>query len=227
MECVRFRQKRETKEHAADLFSGRYGGDDLRPLPERGMWLPGASVDAIPMTSGACERHMRERDHPRPEGFDMQKITTCLWFDTEAEDAANFYVSVFKNSRIVNVSHYGEAGPRPVGMVMTVDFELDGQEFVALNGGPDFTFTEAVSLQVNCETQDEVDHFWYTLSEGGEEGPCGWLKDRYGLSWQVVPVVMNEFINDPDTAKAQRVMAAMLQMKKIDITALEAAAEPA
>jgi predicted 3-demethylubiquinone-9 3-methyltransferase (glyoxalase superfamily) len=157
----------------------------------------------------------------------MQKITTCLWFDTQAEDAANFYVSVFKNSRIVNVSHYGEAGPRPVGMVMTVDFELDGQELVALNGGPDFTFTEAVSLQVNCETQDEVDHFWYTLSEGGEEGPCGWLKDKYGLSWQIVPVVMNELINDPDTAKAQRVMAAMLQMKKIDIAALEAAAEPA
>jgi predicted 3-demethylubiquinone-9 3-methyltransferase (glyoxalase superfamily) len=155
----------------------------------------------------------------------MQKITTCLWFDTQAEDAASFYISVFKNSRIVNVSHYGEAGPRPAGMVMTVDFELDGQELVALNGGPEFTFTEAISLQVNCATQDEVDHYWSTLSEDGEEGPCGWLKDRYGLSWQIIPVALTELITDPDAAKAQRVMAAMLQMKKIDIAALEAAAE--
>jgi predicted 3-demethylubiquinone-9 3-methyltransferase (glyoxalase superfamily) len=155
----------------------------------------------------------------------MQKITTCLWFDTQAEEAANFYISVFKNSRIVHVSHYGEAGPRPAGMVMTVDFELDGQELVALNGGPEFAFTEAVSLQVNCESQAEVDRYWSVLSEGGEEGPCGWLKDRYGLSWQIVPVALIELISDPDTAKAQRVMAAMLQMKKIDIAALEAAAE--
>jgi predicted 3-demethylubiquinone-9 3-methyltransferase (glyoxalase superfamily) len=157
----------------------------------------------------------------------MQTITTCLWFDTEAEEAANFYVSVFKNSQVQNVSHYGEAGPRPAGMVMTVDFELDGQQFIALNGGPEFRFTEAVSLQVNCETQEEVDRYWSVLSEGGEEGPCGWLKDRYGLSWQIVPVALTELINDPDTAKAQRVMAAMLQMKKIDIAALEAAAEAA
>ncbi|HEU0213863.1 MAG TPA: VOC family protein [Jiangellaceae bacterium] len=155
----------------------------------------------------------------------MQTITTSLWFDTEGEEAANFYVSVFKNSQVRNVSRYGEAGPRPAGMVMTVDFELDGQQFIALNGGPEFRFTEAVSLQVNCETQEEVDRYWSVLSEGGEEGPCGWLKDRYGLSWQIIPVALIELINDPDTAKAQRVMAAMLQMKKIDIAALQAAAE--
>ncbi|HJU97977.1 MAG TPA: VOC family protein [Jiangellaceae bacterium] len=155
----------------------------------------------------------------------MQTITTSLWFDTEAEEAANFYVSVFKNSQVRNVARYGEAGPRPAGMVMTVDFELDGQQFIALNGGPEFRFTEAVSLQVNCESQEEVDRYWSVLSEGGEEGPCGWLKDRYGLSWQIIPVALTELINDPDTAKAQRVMAAMLQMKKIDIAALEAAAE--
>lgn len=157
----------------------------------------------------------------------MQTITTCLWFDTEAEEAANFYVSLFKNSQVRNVSRYGEAGPRPAGMVMTVDFELDDQQFIALNGGPEFSFTEAVSLQVNCETQEEVDRYWSVLSEGGEEGPCGWLKDRYGLSWQIIPVALTELINDPDTAKAQRVMAAMLQMKKIDIAALQAAAEAA
>jgi predicted 3-demethylubiquinone-9 3-methyltransferase (glyoxalase superfamily) len=157
----------------------------------------------------------------------MQRITPCLWFDTEAEDAADFYVSVFKNSQVVSVSRYGEAGPRAAGTVMTVDFELDGQAFIALNGGPEFPFTEAVSLQVDCETQEEVDRYWSVLSGGGEEGPCGWLKDRYGLSWQIIPVVLTELLNDPDTAKAQRVMAAMLQMKKIDIAALEAAAESA
>lgn len=157
----------------------------------------------------------------------MQSITPSLWFDTEAEDAANFYVSVFKNSQVLNVSRYGEAGPRPAGMVMTVDFELDGQGFIALNGGPDFPFTEAVSLQVNCETQEEVDRYWSVLSEDGEEGPCGWLKDRFGLSWQIIPVALSELLNDPDAAKAQRAMAAMLQMKKIDIAALRAAAEAA
>ena len=157
----------------------------------------------------------------------MQSITPSLWFDTEAEDAANFYVSVFKNSQVLNVSRYGEAGPRPAGTVMTVDFELDGQGFIALNGGPDFPFTEAVSLQVNCETQEEVDRYWSVLSEGGEEGPCGWLKDRYGLSWQIIPVALTELLNDPDAARAQRAMAAMLQMKKIDIAALRAAAEGA
>jgi predicted 3-demethylubiquinone-9 3-methyltransferase (glyoxalase superfamily) len=157
----------------------------------------------------------------------MQKITPCLWFDTEAEQAADFYVSVFKNSKILDVSHYGDAGPRPVGMVMTVTFELDGQEVIALNGGPEFTFNEAVSLQVNCETQDEVDWFWSRLGEGGEPGPCGWLKDRYGVSWQVVPTALNELLSDPDTTRAQRAMKAMLAMSKIDIDALRGAADEA
>ena len=157
----------------------------------------------------------------------MQKITPCLWFDTEAEQAADFYVSVFKNSKILDVSHYGDAGPRPAGMVMTVTFELDGQEVIALNGGPEFTFNEAVSLQVNCQTQDEVDWFWNQLGEGGEPGPCGWLKDKYGVSWQVVPTALNELLSDPDTARAQRAMKAMLAMSKIDIEALRRAADEA
>ena len=155
----------------------------------------------------------------------MQKITPSLWFDTEAEEAARFYTSKFKDSKILAVTHYGEAGPRPEGMVMTVTFELAGQQFVALNGGPEFSFTEAVSLQVNCETQEEIDTFWAGLSEGGEEGPCGWLKDRFGLSWQIVPTILDELISDPDTAKGQRAMAAMLQMRKLDIAALQRAAE--
>ena len=154
-----------------------------------------------------------------------QKITPNLWFDTEAEEAANFYVSVFPNSRIVGVSRYTEAGPREAGTVMTVAFELDGQRFVALNGGPDFSFSEAISFVVDCETQEEVDTYWETLSEGGEEGPCGWLKDKFGLSWQVTPTALPRLLADPDTEKAQRVMAAMLEMKKIDIEALERAAE--
>jgi predicted 3-demethylubiquinone-9 3-methyltransferase (glyoxalase superfamily) len=157
----------------------------------------------------------------------MQNITPCLWFDTEAEEAARFYTSVFPNSRIVDVARYGSAGPRPEGMVMTVDFELAGQKFVALNGGPDFTFNEALSLLVNCETQEEVDTFWSKLSEGGEEGPCGWLKDRYGVSWQIVPIVLTELISDPDREKSQRVMRAMLSMKKIEIDELERAAAQA
>ena|SRR6266498_3900329 len=157
----------------------------------------------------------------------MQKITPCLWFDTEGEEAANFYTSVFKNSKILNVSRYGEAGPRPAGMVMTVNFELEGQEFIALNGGPEFTFNEALSFQVNCETQDEVDEFWDRLSEGGETGPCGWLKDKYGVSWQVIPTVLDELISDPDPEKSQRAMKAMLGMSKIDIDALRKAAEQA
>ena len=154
----------------------------------------------------------------------MQGITPCLWFDTEGEEAARFYTSVFPNSRIVNVARYGSAGPRPEGTVMTVDFELDGQQFVALNGGPEFTFNEAISFQVNCETQEDVDAFWRALSKGGEEGPCGWLKDRFGVSWQIVPVVLPELLADPDREKAQRVMRAMLKMKKIEIDALERAA---
>ena len=155
----------------------------------------------------------------------MPELTPMLWFDTEAEQAAEFYTSVFSNSKIVEVTHYGSAGPRPAGMVMTVVFELDGQKFVALNGGPDFSFSEAISFVVYCETQEEVDTYWETLSEGGEEGPCGWLKDKFGLSWQVTPTALPRLLADPDTEKAQRVMAAMLEMKKIDIEALERAAE--
>ena len=154
----------------------------------------------------------------------MSKLTACLWFDIEGEEAARFYASVFPNSRITGISHYGEAGPREAGTVMTVDFELDGQPFLALNGGPEFTFSEAISYQVSCETQEEVDRYWTTLSEGGEEGPCGWLKDRFGLSWQVVPTALPRLLKDPDHEKAQRVMAAMLQMKKIEIDELERAA---
>ncbi|MGH9243603.1 MAG: VOC family protein [Acidimicrobiales bacterium] len=157
----------------------------------------------------------------------LTKITPCLWFDTQGEEAATFYTSIFENSRIVHVTHYGSAGPRPAGMVMTVTFELDGQEFVALNGGPEFTFNEALSLAVNCDSQDEVDHFWATLAKGGEEGPCGWLKDKFGVSWQIVPRVLDELVRDPDTEKAQRVMAAMLGMKKIDIAELQRAADDA
>jgi predicted 3-demethylubiquinone-9 3-methyltransferase (glyoxalase superfamily) len=154
----------------------------------------------------------------------MQKITPCLWFDTEGEEAATFYTSVFPNSKILDVVRYGSAGPRPEGTVMTVSFELDGQKFVALNGGPDFTFNEAISFQVSCETQEEVDSFWSRLSEGGEEGPCGWLKDRFGVSWQIIPTVLPELLGDPDREKSQRVMQAMLNMKKIEIPALEEAA---
>jgi predicted 3-demethylubiquinone-9 3-methyltransferase (glyoxalase superfamily) len=153
-----------------------------------------------------------------------QKIIPNLWFDTEAEAAAAFYVSVFKSSRIVNVARYTEAGPRPAGMVMTVEFELDGQRFVGINGGPQFTFDEAVSFQINCETQDEVDYFWERLSEGGKEGQCGWLTDRFGLSWQVVPTGMEELFADPDPERAQRAMQAMLEMGKIDIASLREAA---
>ena len=157
----------------------------------------------------------------------MDKITPCLWFDTQGEEAANFYVSVFKNSRILEVARYGEAGPRPAGTVMIVTFELDGRTFTALNGGPEFTFTEAVSFQVSCETQEEVDELWDRLSEGGEEGPCGWLKDRYGVSWQVVPDPLIELLRDPDPGRSQRAMKAMLQMKKIDIAAVQRAADQA
>ena len=155
----------------------------------------------------------------------QQKITPNLWFDTEAEQAASFYISVFNNSRIVNLTHYTEAGPRPAGTVMTVESELDGQRFVGINGGPEFTFDEAVSFQINCETQQEVDYFWERLSEGGQEGPCGWLKDRYGLSWQVVPTGMEELFADPDPARAQRAMEVMLTMGKLDIAALRSAAD--
>jgi predicted 3-demethylubiquinone-9 3-methyltransferase (glyoxalase superfamily) len=155
----------------------------------------------------------------------QQRITPNLWFDTEAKEAADFYISVFKNSRIVSVTHYPEAAPRPAGMVMTVEFELDGQRFVGINGGPEFTFDEAVSFEIKCETQDEIDYYWEQLCEGGQEGPCGWLTDRYGLSWQVVPTGMEELFADPDPQRAQRAMQAMLAMGKLDIAALRSAAD--
>ena len=159
----------------------------------------------------------------------MQKITPFLWYDDKAEEAANFYVSIFKNSKIGGITRYDEEGSkaagRPKGTVMTIEFQLDGQEFVAINGGPHFKFTEAVSFVVNCETQEEVDEFWKKLTEGGEEVQCGWLKDKYGLSWQVVPTALPEMLQDKDPAKAQRVMKAMLQMKKIDIQTLKQAYE--
>jgi predicted 3-demethylubiquinone-9 3-methyltransferase (glyoxalase superfamily) len=154
----------------------------------------------------------------------MPELTPCLWFDTQGEDAANFYVSVFPNSKVLHVSRYGEAGPREPGSVMTVSFELDGKKFLALNGGPEFRFSEAVSFQVDCSSQDEVDHYWGALSEGGEEGPCGWLKDRFGLSWQIVPSRLPELLEGADQEKAQRVMGAMLKMRKIEISELERAA---
>jgi predicted 3-demethylubiquinone-9 3-methyltransferase (glyoxalase superfamily) len=155
----------------------------------------------------------------------MQKITPFLWFNDQAEEAMNFYTSIFKNSKIGSISRYGEGGPGQPGSVMTATFELDGQEFMALNGGPLFTFTEAISFFVNCETQAEVDELWTKLTEGGEESQCGWLKDKYGLSWQIVPTALGELLNDPDAEKAGRVMNAMLQMKKIDIAGLKAASE--
>jgi predicted 3-demethylubiquinone-9 3-methyltransferase (glyoxalase superfamily) len=155
----------------------------------------------------------------------QQKIVPNLWFDTEAEEAAGFYTSVFKNSRVVNVTRYTEAGPREAGTVMAVEFELDGQRFVGINGGPQFTFDEAVSFQITCEDQDEVDHYWERLTDGGQESQCGWLKDRYGLSWQVVPAGMEEVFADPDPERARRAMEAMLGMRKLDIAALRSAAD--
>ncbi len=150
----------------------------------------------------------------------MQKITTFLWFDNQAEEAATYYTSIFDDSRIVNVQRYGPAGPGEAGTVMTVTFELAGQQFIALNGGPEFTFNEAVSLYVDCATQEEVDELWAKLADGGEEGPCGWLKDKYGLSWQVIPSTLTDLLSDPDPVKADRVMQAMLGMKKIEVQGL-------
>ena len=153
----------------------------------------------------------------------MPKITPFLWYDTQAEDAAKFYVSVFKNSRIVRTTRYGDAGPGPNGSVMTVEFELDGQPFTALNGGPHFKFDEAISFTVHCQTQEEVDRYWEVLSAGGQTNDCGWLKDKYGLSWQITPDALIELLQDADPARSQRVMAAMMTMKKIDIAALKRA----
>ena len=153
----------------------------------------------------------------------MQKITPFLWFDNQAEEAANFYVSIFNNSKILSISRYGEAGPGPKGSAMTVVFQLDGEEFIALNGGPLFKFTEAISFVVNCETQQEVDEFWEKLSQDGEESRCGWLKDKYGLSWQIVPTILGKLMTDPDPQKSKRVMEAMLKMEKIVIDDLKRA----
>jgi predicted 3-demethylubiquinone-9 3-methyltransferase (glyoxalase superfamily) len=155
----------------------------------------------------------------------MQKITPFLWFDTQAEEAAKFYVSVFPRSKILKTARYGDAGPGPKGSVMTVEFELAGQRVIALNGGPVFKLSEAFSLVVDCKDQKEVDHYWTKLSKGGEQSMCGWLKDKYGLSWQVTPAILVKLISGPDTRKAKRVMEAMLKMRKIDIAALKAAAE--
>ena len=162
----------------------------------------------------------------------MQKITPFLWFDDKAEEAANFYVSLFKNSKVGDIARYDEAGAkasgRPSGSVMVVEFQLEGQEFIALNGGPEFTFDEAISFQVNCESQQEVDRFWAALSDGGHEGPCGWLKDKFGVSWQIVPrLLMDEMLNDPDAEKVQRVMRAVLSMGKLDCAELRRAADAA
>jgi predicted 3-demethylubiquinone-9 3-methyltransferase (glyoxalase superfamily) len=154
----------------------------------------------------------------------MPKITPFLWFDDKAEEAANFYASIFRNSNVRGVTRYGDAGPGPKGSVMTVNFELDGQPFTALNGGPQFPFTEAVSFIVNCETQQDVDFYWGKLTDGGQEVQCGWLKDKYGLSWQVVPAALPRLLQQADPARSQRVMQALLQMKKIDIAQLERAA---
>ncbi|MGZ7117452.1 MAG: VOC family protein [Methanobacterium sp.] len=153
----------------------------------------------------------------------MQKITPFLWFDNQAEEAMNFYVSVFKNSEVISVTHYGDAGPAPKGSVMTAKFQIEGQEFVALNGGPQFNFTEAISFVVNCENQEEIDYYWEKLSEGGEEQGPGWVKDKYGLSWQIVPISLQEMMNDEDPEKSGRLMTAMMQMTKLDINKLKQA----
>lgn len=153
----------------------------------------------------------------------MQRISPCLWFDTEALEAANFYTGVFKNSKIKSVTHYGEAGPMPAGTVMVVTFELDGVEFIALNGGPIYKFSEAVSLSIGCRTQAEVDHYWDALTKGGEEGPCGWLKDKFGLSWQVVPLEFTEPMASSDAKRVKQMTQAMMTMKKLDLGQLKAA----
>ena len=170
--------------------------------------------------AGATATSKDERTRPF-----QQKISAFLWFDNNAEEAVNFYVSVFKNSKILQTTRYGEVGPGPKGTVMTIAFELDGQEFTALNGGPQFKFTEAISLVVHCDTQEEVDYYWEKLSEGGEKVECGWLKDKFGLFWQITPDVLLELIGDPDEEKQQRVMKAMMKMKKLDIEQLKQAAE--
>ena len=169
-----------------------------------------------------------QRQDVKPKSMEdgaVPKITTFLTYEDKAEEAAKLYVSIFRNSKISKVVRYGDAGPGPKGSAMTVVFELDGQEFIALNGGPHFKFTDAISLSVDCKTQDEIDHYWTRLSDGGEEGPCGWVKDRFGVSWQVNPTILGEMLGDSDPAKAKRVMEAMLKMKKISIEGLRKAYE--
>jgi predicted 3-demethylubiquinone-9 3-methyltransferase (glyoxalase superfamily) len=173
-----------------------------------------------PRQSGAAAKARSEGTQPI-----TQKITTFLWFDNNAEEAVKFYVSVFKNSKILATARYTDVGPGPKGSVMTIDFELDGQRFTALNGGPQFKFTEAISLVVHCETQQEVDHYWEKLSEGGQQVDCGWLKDKYGLFWQITPQILLDLLHDVDQEKLNRVMKAMMQMKKLDIEVLEKAAQ--
>ena len=155
----------------------------------------------------------------------LGKITPCLWFDTQAKEAADFYVDLFDDSRILRVRHYGPQGPRPAGMVLTVDFEINGQQITALNGGPGFPFSEACSLQVICDGQQESDHYWDRLTEGGQEGECGWLKDRFGLSWQVFPAELDDLLDDPDPGRAGRAMQAMLKMRRIDLEEIRRAAD--
>lgn len=157
------------------------------------------------------------------DGGNLQKITPCLWFENQAEEAMNFYISVFENSQVLSVTRYGESGPGVKGQVMTVKFLIEGQEFVALNGGPEFTISPAISFVINCETQEEVDYYWDKLSPDGEEQGPGWVKDKYGVSWQVVPGVLTQMISDEDTGKSQRVMGAMMQMTKLDIKTLKKA----
>ncbi|HZE68025.1 MAG TPA: VOC family protein [Pyrinomonadaceae bacterium] len=176
-------------------------------------------MTAMHSTQTGAATSKNESTQPR-----TQKITTFLWFDNNAEEAVNFYTSIFKNSKVLSTARYGEAGPGPKGTVMTIAFQLDGQEFTALNGGPHFKFTEAISLVVHCQTQQEVDHFWEKLSEGGQQVECGWLKDKFGLSWQIVPDVLLELLESGDSQQSERVMKAMLKMKKLDIEGLKRAA---
>jgi predicted 3-demethylubiquinone-9 3-methyltransferase (glyoxalase superfamily) len=175
----------------------------------------------VPGVEPGNERSVGRPPHHNEEQTMTQKITPYLWFDNQAEAAMNYYVSVFKDAEVLSVSRYGEAGPGPAGSVMTASFRLNGQEFIALNGGPQFTFTEAISFLIECTTQEDVDYYWDKLTVGGEPGPCGWLKDQFGLSWQVIPTVLFELLQDKDPAKANRVMQAMFQMTKIEIAKLK------
>ena len=216
------------------IFDGREGGGILLSVIFASVIVyfirrsRGGGPDLIPGLPASDESRARRSSAPSTpipvRGGDlMPTITPNLWFDTEGEEAAEYYVSIFPNSKITHVARYGEAGPRPAGTVMTVEFVLDGQPYVAINGGPEFTFSEAVSLQINCADQDEVDYYWDKLTEGGEEGPCGW-RNKYGLSWQVVPEGFVELMRDSNPATVRRVTEAMLQMRKIEVAELEDAA---